>query len=251
VRTVFVADDFGTSREVNRAIVQAYAAGALDGASLMMGQPATADAIRQARAHPGLQVGLHVHLADSVPTTRESWPWGASPVRAGWAIGLDRGARRLIRREIETQWRLFQETGLRCSFINGHHHLHAHPMVYAPLMETVRDGFDGWVRLGAVRRFGPGRARGRARGFEFAALRALCAHRRRGCSFDSSDTLWGLDRLFGMNAEEVRSACAGLGAGLHEFLFHPRRVENDRDGECLRALRSMKEIGWAERGAGA
>lgn len=231
---VFIADDFGRSREVNHAIVQAYTAGALDGASLMMGQPATADAVAQARAHPGLQLGLHLHLADSVPTTRKAWPWGRSPVRAGWAIGLSRGARQLVRREIESQWRLFQETGLRCHFLNGHHHLHTHPMVFRPLIRTIRDAFDGWLRLGVPKWFGPA---GR-RPFEFATLAALSAAKRKTCPFRASDSLWGLDRLFGMDAGEVRAACAGAGAGLHEFLFHPQCIENDRDSECLRALRS-------------
>jgi chitin disaccharide deacetylase len=46
----FIAEDFGMTPEVNRAIVEAHRRGALQGASLMVGQPGTADAIRAAAA---------------------------------------------------------------------------------------------------------------------------------------------------------------------------------------------------------
>src|SRR5260221_5042024 len=85
---LFIADDFGMSPEVNRAILHAHRHGVLHGASLMMRQPATEDAVRLARDNPGLQVGWHLHLCDSQPITRDAWSWGNSHSRAGWAIGL-------------------------------------------------------------------------------------------------------------------------------------------------------------------
>ena len=78
----FIADDFGMSLEVNRAILHAHQHGVLQGASLMMGQAATEDAVRMARDNPGLQVGWHLHLCDSQPITRKAWSWGNSHLRA-------------------------------------------------------------------------------------------------------------------------------------------------------------------------
>src|SRR6266481_4753194 len=75
---LFIADDFGMNPEVNRAIVHAHRHGALHGASLMMGQPATEDAVQLAQDNPDLQVGWHLHLCDSQPITRNVWPWGKS-----------------------------------------------------------------------------------------------------------------------------------------------------------------------------
>src|ERR1700690_3267244 len=71
----FIADDFGMSPEVNRAIIHAHRHGVLHGASLMMGQPATEDAVRLARDNPSLQVGWHLHLCDSQPITCSAWSW--------------------------------------------------------------------------------------------------------------------------------------------------------------------------------
>src|SRR5476649_2752184 len=111
---IFVADDFGMDRETNEAILYAHTSGHLTGAALMMAQLGTEDAVAKARAHPALQIGWHLHLNDSVPATTDRWPWGASPARAGFAIGLSPSARRLMRKEIARQWELFQATGLEC-----------------------------------------------------------------------------------------------------------------------------------------
>ena len=143
---VFIADDFGVSDRVNEAIVHAHREGVLTGACLMLGQPATVEAVSLAREHPSLQVGWHMHLTDSRPMTRPEWPWGRSPAKAGFAIGLSAGMRELARREIECQWEAFQATGLPCHFVNAHHHLHVHPWVRRVLMETLPKGFEGWVR---------------------------------------------------------------------------------------------------------
>src|SRR5271156_1623545 len=150
---IFVADDFGMTREINDAILYAHLSGHLTGAALMMAQPATDAAVAQARAHPTLQIGWHLHLNDSIPATTGRWPWGASPARAGFDIGLSPKARKLVRREVARQWELFQETGLECRFINSHHHLHAHPFVYRALLDTVGPRFQGWIRLGKPRAF--------------------------------------------------------------------------------------------------
>ena len=59
-RVTFSADDFGLSLAVNDAIEHAHRDGILDAASLMVAGPAAADAVRRARALPGLRVGLHL-----------------------------------------------------------------------------------------------------------------------------------------------------------------------------------------------
>ena len=230
---VFVADDFGMNPDINDAICHAHASGSLTGAALMMGQPATDDAVRRARAQPGLQVGWHLHLTDSQPVTTARWPWGASPARAGFSIGLLPSSRALMRREVARQWKLFQSTGLECRFINSHHHLHVHPFVYRTLLDVVGPGFPGWVRLGRPHSFHPSLESNLV-----FSLGEIFQHRRRRLSpWRATDTLWGLDRLFRMDAGEVRAAIAGLPAGFHEFHFHPRH-RTCPDTQCLLALKS-------------
>jgi hypothetical protein len=229
---VFVADDFGLTSEINDAIGHAYLSGRLTGAALMMAQPGTGDAVERARQHPGLEIGWHLHLTDSQPATTAHWPWGASPARAGWSIGLRPGARALMRREVARQWELFQATGLPCRFINSHHHLHAHPFVYHAMREVVGPRFDGWIRLGRPRAFQP------SLGFALTCGDLFQHRRRRLSPWRATDTLWGLDRIFQMRSPEVVAAMADLPDGFHEFLFHPR-TRSCPDSLCLLELRSL------------
>jgi len=228
---IFVADDLGMSPTVNDAILHAHLSGQLTAASLMMAQPGTEAAVAMARENPSLQIGWHLHLNDSLPATTDRWPWGASPVKAGFAIGLSPSARRLMRREVAAQWELFQRTGLECRFINSHHHLHAHPFVYRALLETVGPRFGGWIRLGRPRLFGHA-----STPLLWRTLDALYLDRRRESSpWRSTDTLWGIDRVFRMDAAEVRGTLATLPDGFHEFLFHPR-TRSCPDTLCLLEL---------------
>jgi predicted glycoside hydrolase/deacetylase ChbG (UPF0249 family) len=230
---VFIADDFGMTPEINDAICHAHVSGSLTGAALMMDQPATDDAVCRARAQPGLQIGLHLHLTDSRPTTVPHWPWAVSPTRAGFSIGLLPQSRALMRREVARQWELFQATGLECRFINSHHHLHAHPFVYGALLDVVGPRFPGWIRLGRARNFRPNPASELIHGL----VDVIQTRRRRLSPWRPTDTLWGLDRLFKMKAPEVRQAIVGLPSGFHEFLFHPR-TRTCPDTQCLLELKS-------------
>ena len=66
-RLAITADDFGLSESVNAAVEEAHRSGILSAASLMVGGPAAADAIKRARALPNLRVGLHVVLVNDDP----------------------------------------------------------------------------------------------------------------------------------------------------------------------------------------
>ena len=234
---LFIADDFGLSPEINAAIVHAHRHGVLDGASLMFGQPGTADAVRLAREHPTLLIGWHLHLNDSTPVTVPAWPWGRSPARAGWALGLSGAARELMRREVNAQWRMFCKTGLRCAFFNSHHHLHSHPLVYPQVLRALGGGFKGWLRLGRPMSFD---RRRRALALGSGLLGWLGERRRRRCPFRTSRTLWGLDRLERMDAAEIAAILPRLPRGLHEFMFHPRAPDDgDRDTAALLRLHEL------------
>jgi predicted glycoside hydrolase/deacetylase ChbG (UPF0249 family) len=232
---IFIADDFGLSSEVNRAILRAHREGVLDGASLMMGQPATEEAIAMAQENSTLQVGWHLHLCHSQPMTIPAWPWGYSPNRAGIMIGLTWWGYRLMQQEVRAQWNVFKASGLPARFVNTHHHLHVHPFIYRTMRQVLAPSFNGWMRMGTVRWFSP------ANGSRLVSRASTWLHERRDRRgpFRLSDTLWGVDRLYGMQAAEVATEIPRLPAGLHEFMFHPRTLEHDADLQCLIDLKKL------------
>ncbi|MBV9464324.1 MAG: ChbG/HpnK family deacetylase [Verrucomicrobiae bacterium] len=234
VELCFTADDLGMNRRVNEAILKAHRSGALTAASLMMGQPGTEHAIELARATPTLKVGWHLHLCDSRPLTAADWPWGRSARTAGWRLTAG-SSWDLVSREIDRQWEAYQATGLRCDFVNTHHHLHFHPRVYGKLLRALEGRFSGWLRMGRACFFLENSRSKRAG----AASGWVRAWRARSSPYRLSDTLWGLDRLFAMRTSEIRRVVAQLPAGLHEFMFHPRGADTDRDLETLLELRQF------------
>jgi len=230
----FTADDLGWDEQTNLAIEHAHREGALTAASLMLGQPGSAHAVEIARRNPTLRIGWHFHACDSLPMTRAKWPWGHSPALAGLVLACWPVARALVRREIQAQWERFTATGLNCEFVNGHHHLHIHPFIAREMRRTLPEPFTGWVRGFGVETFTPpDGAMRRYRRLRNPAERWL----KVWSPIPRSESLWGLDRVFCMQAAEVACAMATLPPGLHEFLFHPRG-EGDTDHTTLLALRS-------------
>jgi hopanoid biosynthesis associated protein HpnK len=148
VRTLAITgDDFGASRAVNRAIIAAYDRGVLTAASLMVSGDAADEATGLARARPGLSVGLHLVLVDgraaSPPSAipRLVGPDGrfrGGPVRAGLRYQFSTRARRELACEIHAQLQRFADTGLTLSHVDGHHHLHLHPVVLGLVAEAAR-----------------------------------------------------------------------------------------------------------------
>jgi chitin disaccharide deacetylase len=73
-RTLIVnADDLGQSVGINRGVMLAHTHGIVTSASLMVRWPAAPDAVRRARHHPNLDLGLHLDLGE--------WSHG----EAGWS----------------------------------------------------------------------------------------------------------------------------------------------------------------------
>ena len=201
----------------------------------MLGQPGEAHAIQIIRRNPNLQIGWHFHACDSRPLTRAEWPWGKSAAHAGVALAVSFTARELIRRELRAQWEKFLAANVACHFLNGHHHLHIHPFIAREMRRVVPATFTGWVRGFGVRFFSSEPA-GRP---AMPLLRRGAAHWLKIWPKEKlTDSLWGLDRTFRMEAGEVARVFPTLTDGTHEFIFHPRR-EGDAD---LRALLELKKF---------
>ena len=150
-RLVVVADDFGRSRAVNEAILEACDRGIVTSTSLMAGGEAFAEAAAAARARPALAVGLHATLCDGravLPPERLADLVDArglfepDPARAGFRYGARwRRARPQIEAEIAAQFDRLAEAGVSPSHVDGHHHLHIHPLIFPVLCrEAARRG---------------------------------------------------------------------------------------------------------------
>ena len=137
-RLIVNADDFGSSEAVNEAVVRAYTEGVLTSCSLMVTGAAFEHAVRLAHAHPGLAVGIHlvtvmgraVLSPAEIPTlVDEAGCFSSNPAAAGCKYYFSSQARCELRHELAAQFQKFSTTGLQLSHIDGHLHLHVHPVI--------------------------------------------------------------------------------------------------------------------------
>jgi chitin disaccharide deacetylase len=145
-RLVVNADDFGLSHSVNEAVIRAHRDGILTSASLMVNEPGFGEAVKLAKENPQLGVGLHLTLLmgrsalppEKIPglvNVRGKFP--DHPIRAGMKYFFKRGLRAQLRAEIHAQFEKFHSTGLTLDHVNGHLHLHLHPVIFGILMEDA------------------------------------------------------------------------------------------------------------------
>jgi hopanoid biosynthesis associated protein HpnK len=143
-RLIVNADDFGISEAVNEAVIRASTEGVLTSCSLMVTGEAFEHAVRLAHAHPDLAVGIHLVTVmgravlppASIPTLVDAaGNFVSSPIRAGLKYYFSPPARRELRQELCAQFDKFAATGLRLSHIDGHLHMHVHPVIFRAALE--------------------------------------------------------------------------------------------------------------------
>jgi hopanoid biosynthesis associated protein HpnK len=145
-RLIVNADDFGLSHSVNEAVIRAHRDGILTTASLMVNEHGCDEAVKLAKENPRLGVGLHLTLLmghSALPPGKilglvnARSEFSNSPVGVGMSYFFKRGLREQLRAEIHAQFEKFRASGLLLDHVNGHLHLHLHPVVFKILMEDA------------------------------------------------------------------------------------------------------------------
>jgi hopanoid biosynthesis associated protein HpnK len=229
-------DDFGYSSAVNHAIIQAHREGVLTSASLMVNERATAEAVRLARENPNLAVGLHLVLvlgraalphAELLHITDAQGRFTNSSLEAGIKYYFSPAARRELRREMRAQFDKFVATGLPFSHVDGHTHLHQHPVIFDELVRLCEEYGVRRVRV----------VKGEMRlslsldrknlplklvwGTVFNLLGRWCESRLRGRGFVQPQKVYGLLQSGDLNENYLLGLLAGMKNTSSEIYAHP------------------------------
>lgn len=150
------ADDFGSSQSVNAAVIKAYKEGILTSTSLMVSGDAAQEAIALAKNHPHLAVGLHLVLVcgksvlppEQIPHLVDSeGNFSHDPTQAGLSYQFNTATRSELRLEIRAQLEKFRDSGLNLAHVDGHLHLHVHPVILGILTEFAPEFQIKFIRL--------------------------------------------------------------------------------------------------------
>lgn len=216
----------------------------------MVATPAAADAVRRAKAMPGLRVGLHLVVIEAeamlppsdVPDLVDtSGRFSAAQLSLGVGYATRPRVRRQLAAEIRAQFAAFAATGLNLDHANAHKHMHLHPLVGQLMIGIGRDFGLRALRIPAE----PPRvlaACGARAGFADRALfhwsGLLRRQARRGGLF-TNDHCFGLAWSGGMTSERLLRLIPYLPEGVSEIYFHPSLQEETqgyRNEEELAAL---------------
>jgi chitin disaccharide deacetylase len=252
-RLIVNADDFGASEEVNEAVIRAYREGVLTSTSLMVTGPAFEQAVGLAKETPGLAVGIHLVTVmgksvlphSEIPRlVDEHRNFPSNPVKAGLKYYFSPRARRELRKELAAQFEKFHSTGLPLSHIDGHLHLHVHPVIFNAALELGS-------KYGARHMRVPVEERRLALAFDranplqktvyallFGALARYMKRELKTCSFTFPERVYGNLQSGRISEEYILYALEHLSADTNEIYFHPAvyaedRVLNGDERQCL------------------
>lgn len=256
-------DDFGYSEAVNSAIIQAHHGGVLTSASLMVNELAATEAAELAKANPSLAVGLHLVLvlgrsalshAEIPNITDAEGRFTDSSFNAGINYYFNPAARRELRSEMRAQFERFVATGLSLSHVDGHTHLHQHPVIFNELIKLCEE-FDvrrvrvvkGEMRLSLKldRKHLPIKL---VWGTVFNLLGRWCERRLAGRGFVQPRRVYGLLQSGDMNESYLLRLLERMEATSSEIYAHPlafdadesSRRENPGGARELQALTSER-----------
>lgn len=242
-RLIVNADDFGMSEAVNHAIIRAHREGVLTSASLMVTGAAAAAAVRLAKENPRLAVGIHLVAVmgrsalpqSEIPTLVDgAQNFSNNPTAAGLKYFFSPAARRELRREIAAQFAMFHETGLPLSHVDGHLHLHVHPVIFNEALKQA-------IKYGARRMRVPEEERLLALGFDgsnraqktfftiqFGGLARYMKRKLRAADFTVPERVYGNLQSGQMNESYFLYMLDHLNAATNEIYFHPATYTADR-----------------------
>lgn len=230
-RLIVNADDFGFTPAVTAGILEAHAAGSVTSASMMVRCPGWDDAVREARATPSLDVGLHLNLLVGVPIVRCPSLTGT---RSGRFLPLGAIVRRAllgridaaeVAAECEAQIGALGDAGIRCTHVDSHRHVHALPVIRGAVAGVAS-------RLGLPLRR-PVESHFRAAGGLISQLhRAAIGAAWRVTSLGAPPTR-APDRFVGVSIQgsagfegQFLAAIDGLAQGTTELMVHPGHVDD-------------------------
>ena len=230
---IVTADDFGAALAVNEAVERAHTEGVLSAASLMVGAPATEDAVARARRLPQLRIGLHLVLVEGRSLLGpERLPdlvgldgyFRTDMARMGADIFFKPQVRRQLADEITAQFEAYAATELPLDHVNTHKHYQLHPTIAGAVIRIGRQHSLKATRAPAEPRAVLARADPASKAppaYVTAPWAEFAKRRFRRAGLATADHVFGLNWSGAMTRDRVLGLIRNLPPGLTELYTHP------------------------------
>ncbi len=249
------ADDFGLTGGVNRAIIEGHARGAITSATLMANMPAFDMAVRLAKDHPSLGVGLHFNITQGRPVAEASRVGSLIDHRGEFCGSSEAILGRMLTGrlrieevviELRAQIEKALNAGLRLTHVDSHKHTHALPQICEAIVETIKDYGVNAVRAPRERWSFDRDARSfkiiaqSAGAFGLSQLCRIGEAKLKKSGVLTPDFFFGIARAGFWTKSWLIALIERLPAGVSELMCHPGYDDADLDGvkTRLRASRA-------------
>lgn len=243
------ADDFGLTSGVNRAIIEAHTRGILTSATLMVNMPAFDEAVRLAKLHPSLGVGLHFNITQGLPIACSARV-GSLLNEQGQFLGTSTA---LLRRwltgglrfqeieiELRAQIEMVIQSGLKVTHIDSHKHSHALPPVCEAIANTIGDYGIKAVRLPRERWQFPRHhppAKLIFQSLSAFGLAQLCRLSEARLTNKTTDAFFGVSQTGFWSKQWLLELIRTLPPGINELMTHP----GHHDAELAQVKTRLRE----------
>jgi hopanoid biosynthesis associated protein HpnK len=255
-RLIINADDFGLTRGVNQAILEAHSKGVVTSATMMANSGAYEHALQLAQGSPSLAIGCHVVLIDGTPVLPpEDIPDLVEPDTGHFYSSLAAFVRRALRNRISpdqieaeaaAQIRKLKLSGINVSHLDTHKHTHIFPQVLAPVLRAaracgvpaIRNPFEP-LRIS----FLTGAPQSYKRWLQIKVLRVFLGnflHATKQLGILTTSGTVGIAATGILNERLFNQIVNGLPEGSWEFVCHPGYDDQDLRQASTRLLQSRQ-----------
>ncbi len=133
------ADDFGYREGINKGVIYAHQNGVVSSASLFVEREGTDEAVRLAKEHPSLGLGLHLDLDKFFTVDHHAG------VIVEWST--PRPSIDAVRDDARRQIDKYLSFGFTADHLDSHHHAHMHPEVFPVVCRLLAEYRIPFVRL--------------------------------------------------------------------------------------------------------
>lgn len=228
------ADDFGLHPLINKGIIEGYTKGMITSTSLMPSSPYFDEAVKLAKANPGLGIGIHLTLVggvapvlksgvDSLLDSRKVFAEDYTVFAKKWYTGSIKKIE--LERELRAQIEKVLASGIKPTHIDSHQHMHVLPGIAGIVVRLCCEYGIAKVRMPAENIFwsggfnaGLGRKIGR-NGLSFCAGLAKLKARQAGLVYPQH--FFGMLAGGNLNAQLVKNILLNLPDGTSEIMTHP------------------------------
>ena len=232
---IVTADDFGYSRNVNKAIIKCFKEGIVTSTSLLANTKYFNESVKLLKQNRNIDVGVHINLTEFRPLMKAKTLADKNGNFIGkreWFRGFyKKTSKKEIENEINAQVKKAVSTGLKITHINGHNHIHIFPNVIDAAIKLAKKYKIKYIRkpdeefiVKSQRLSSEIRKRNTLSKFSKQAIGKIIKN-----GLKTAGAFYGILDMNGMDFDKLSNIVKSLKNGTSELMVHPAYIDGNED----------------------